>query len=155
MNIETPADFIEVQRECIAQVKFYIALAERKIGVRIPMPRVNFALTGGVAGRAYYRFSGNHEIRFNPKLLRENADDFLVQTTGHEVAHLAAHTKYGQIEPHGKDWQRCMWAFSLPANRCHNYDISERPVKRGPDKVRTDRGLIIKPQPFGRLVEFE
>jgi predicted SprT family Zn-dependent metalloprotease len=162
MEIETPAQFIELQRECIKQVKFYVELAEKKIGVRIPMPRVLFSLHGRTAGRAHWP---QNVIEFSPTLLRENADDFLLRTTGHEVAHLIAHTKHPSvIKPHGKEWARVMWAFSLPATRCHNYDTSNVPTQVGraparkinrPLEVRTDSGLTIRPAGVGRIVEFD
>lgn len=156
MIVETLEQFRELQRECVKQVKFYVGLAAKKVGVHIPMPLVNFQLSGGVAGRAYYRHNQQHEIRFNPKLLRENADTFIEQTVGHEVAHLAAFTKYSTgIKPHGPEWARTMWAFSLPATRCHSYEVSRQPVRNAPEPVRKENGLIIKPVGCGKIIEFD
>jgi predicted SprT family Zn-dependent metalloprotease len=164
MEIETPAQFIELQKECIAQVKFYVELANKKLGIAIPMPKVLFSLKGRTAGRAH---TGDNLIEFSPTLLRENADDFLVKTTGHEVAHLIARIQHRgkQIKSHGKEWMRVMWAFSLPATRCHSYDTSNVPtqigkqarntIKRTVAPVRTESGLIVRPSAIGRLVEFD
>lgn len=134
--IETPEEFNDLKRECVAVVKYWVDKAADKCGVRIPYPRVQFDIKGATAGTAQYnpRHPELSLIRFSPTLLRENANHFLESTTGHEVAHLIARAKYGNVDPHGVEWGRVMWAFSLPATRCHNYDISNVSTRVG--KVR-------------------
>jgi predicted SprT family Zn-dependent metalloprotease len=121
ITVNGPQDILELQKECLRIVKFYVDKAKEKLSVCIPYPTVRFDLKGTTAGMAY---AGKNLIRFQPLLLRENASDFLEKTTGHEVAHLVARAKFGAIDPHGKEWKRVMWAFCLPAKRCHNYDLA-------------------------------
>lgn len=109
-------------KECIEAVRFYVEELRTKAGIIIPMPIVRFDLRGTTAGKAW---SSKNILQFNPILLDQNPERFVRQTCGHEVAHLGAFVKYGpRIQPHGKEWARVMWALSLPAKRCHNYDIS-------------------------------
>ncbi|MGN5519041.1 SprT family zinc-dependent metalloprotease [Halopseudomonas sp. Lyrl_26] len=100
-------------------------LAERHFNRSFPRPQVTLDLRGQKAGVAYlYR----NLLRFNGQLYRENAEDFLRQTVPHEVAHLLAHTLYGErIRPHGKEWKGLMTGlFGLPALRCHDYQVPRR-----------------------------
>ncbi len=139
--IETPEDFADLQRECIAIVKHYCDKANEKLGIKLPYPLVKFDIKGTTAGTAQYnpRNPEKSIIRFSPVLLRENANHFLESTTGHEVAHLVARAKYGHIDPHGVEWQRVMWAFSLPATRCHNYDTSNVTTRVGKTRVQPSK----------------
>jgi SprT protein len=108
--------------ECIDQVYYYVDLLKTKCGIHLPRPRITFNLRGTTAGRAYYR---ENRVAFNPILLDENPEHFVKQTVGHEVAHLAAFVKHGgRIDPHGREWKHVMWQLSLPAKRCHSYDVS-------------------------------
>lgn len=128
-TITTPAEFLDLQRECIRQVTYYVEIARKKLGITFPTPRVLFGLQGTTAGRAYFP---DNKINFQPTLLRENADHFVQQTVGHEVGHLAAYFKYGMtIKPHGHEWASVMWHLGLPATRCHNYDVSNVATRVG------------------------
>jgi predicted SprT family Zn-dependent metalloprotease len=140
------ANFIEVKREAIARTNEAIDLINGKLNIRLPYPRVRFSINGGVAGRAH---CGRDVIEYNPTLLHENVDHFLVQTVRHEVAHLAAHKKFGgRIKPHGKEWCSCCWYLGIPAIRCHNYELDNVPTRAlrqmhaSPIK-RTESGIVI------------
>jgi SprT protein len=157
MQIETPQQFDEVRRECIARVKFYVDLAHKKIGVQIPYPRVEFSLKGTTAGTANY---AKNLIRFSPTLLRENVEEFLHSTTGHEVAHLIAMHQEPACEPHGMIWGAVMHAFSLPATRCHRYDVKNVPSKVGKRSlgrptVIVTAGAVVRPMGYGKVIEFD
>lgn len=78
-------------------------------------------LKGETAGQALI---SKYQLRFNPILLQENRQHFLLHTVAHEVAHLLAHDIYGPgIRAHGREWQSIMTGvFQLPADRCHRYD---------------------------------
>lgn len=90
------------------------------------MPTVSFDLRGKTAGQAYLN---NNHVRLNAVLLTENAEEFIEQTIGHEVAHLATHCKYGpNVDGHGPEWRGMMVAFGLEPNRCHSYDVSNSAV---------------------------
>jgi SprT protein len=92
----------------------------------MPMPTVSFDLRGKKGGQAF--LTKNH-IRLNSVLLAENAEKFIEQTVGHEVAHLATHAKHGRgISPHGDEWQAMMRAFGLEPLRCHRYDTTNSAV---------------------------
>ncbi len=100
-------------------------LAEQHFSRHFPRPDIELDLRGQRAGVAYLN---QNLLRFNGQLYRDNADDFLLQTVPHEVAHLIAHQVYGaRIRPHGREWQAVMTQlFQLPANRCHNYAVAKR-----------------------------
>lgn len=149
-EISTPAEFLELKRECIAQVKFYVDLANNKLGLHMEYPRVEFSLRGTTAGRAWY---GKNLIQFSPILLLENPDTFIRQTAGHEVGHLMAHARHRgqQIDPHGREWRNVMWTMGLPATRCHNYDTSNVPTKT--TTIRRTSGAL--PFSNGRTTDFD
>lgn len=159
-EINSPAEFAELMKECVAQVKYYVDKIKDKTGIVIPYPKVTFALKGTTAGVAY---CGRNLISFSPTLLRENADTFLQQATGHEVAHLATYAKYGRVRPHGDEWGRIMWCLGLPASRCHNYDTSnvpalvgrvKRPSSQPPQIIKVNH-MQIRPTGIGNVVEFD
>lgn len=157
--IETPAQFADLQKECIERVRFFVKKANEKCGIHLPMPRVIFSIKGTTAGRAH---TGKNLIEFNPILLRDNIEDFLNRTPGHEVGHLAADLKYGHaIKPHGHEWQKVMWMLGLPATRCHNYDTSNvgkrggLPVRRPTSHTLKTKDGIIRHVGIGKILEFE
>jgi len=162
-QIETPEEFEALKRECAAVVKHYIDKAREKCGINLPYPPIRFDIKGTTAGQAVInlRDISKTYLRFSPVLLRENANHFLEQTTGHEVAHYVSYAKHGRIDPHGVEWQRIMWAFSLPANRCHNYDVSNVSTQLGKRKnakslhtVKTEQG-IVKFAAGAKIIEFD
>lgn len=161
-ELETPiANFVEIQRECIRRVEQSVETINRKLGIRLAMPKILFSIKGTTAGRAYWLPNGDNKITFNPSLLRTNVEDFLNRTPAHEVAHLAAYERFGtKIRAHGHEWGKCCWCLGIPATRCHNYDTDEVPTRAmrmrsmaaGPK--RTDDG-IIRVTSTGRVTEFE
>lgn len=94
--------------------------------------RIDFSLRGNRAGTAQYSRSGNHELRFNRKILMENSDEFIEDTVPHEFAHLITYALYGtdrdykghrKVKPHGTQWQRVMRLLGYKPTRCHNFDV--------------------------------
>lgn len=84
-------------------------------------PDVEFDLTGRVAGKAYY---SSHQIKLNLQLLIQNKENFIIDTPGHEAAHLIARQVYGwHIRSHGKEWAKVMSLIKQPAIRCHNFEV--------------------------------
>lgn len=141
-------------QRCIDKTHEYVDLANEKFNLRVPYPDVRFDVTGGNAGLA-----GLNYVRFNPAMLVRQPEEFLYNTPGHEVAHIVArHLNWGKpIDPHGVEWKRVMWAFSLPATRCHNYDVAGQRPKYKPKQYRTSDG-VSKPVPFGsggREIDFD
>jgi SprT protein len=157
MEITTPSEFLALQKECICQVRYYVDLANRKLGLNLPYPQVRFNLRGTTAGKAW---CGKNLIEFSPTLLRENAEDFLLSTTGHEVGHLVAHCRHHHsIEPHGKEWRNVMWTMGLPATRCHNYDTSNVPSQMGKGRNKIIRAATplgqVTTTKFGRVISLD
>jgi len=157
--IETPAQFADLQKECIEQVRFYIAKANDKLSIHLPMPKIVFSIKGTTAGRAWI---GRNVIEFNPILLRDNVEDFLHRTPGHEVGHLAAHARFGDdIKAHGHEWQKVMWMLGLPATRCHNYDMTnvvgpgQVPRRRPTNNVIKTQDGIVRTVGVAKIIDFE
>lgn len=158
---DVTANFIELKRECIRRVERSVETINRKLDIKMDMPQVLFSINGTTAGRAYWLPSGRNKITFNPSLLRTNVDEFLDRTPAHEVAHLAAYTKFGtDIRAHGHEWGKCCWCLGIPAIRCHNYDVGEVPTRAMAMRTkslapqRTEHG-IVRATAFGTVTEFE
>lgn len=107
---------------------------QRWPGETFRKPRVRFDKRGTTAGTAN---GSKWELNFNETLLNENVDHFVKQTVAHEVAHLIDHQVYDSHAPrydrlgrrkkrsvHGRTWKMVMMALGVPADRCHNYDVS-------------------------------
>lgn len=101
----------------------YVQKARTRYAKDFQMPVTKFDLRGTTGGKADYR---NNYILVNQTLCAENFEHYVKQTIGHEVAHLIAHALHQgrRIKPHGYEWQSVMHAFGLPADRCHQYDVS-------------------------------
>lgn len=118
----------------INRVKECFAIAEQHFNTTFRHPRIRFDKRGTTAGTA----NGVYwELNFNETLLNENVEHFVYQTVAHEVAHLIDHHVYDSHaprfdrmgrrkkgSPHGPNWKRCMGVLGVPADRCHNYDVS-------------------------------
>lgn len=105
-----------------------LALAENHWGREFPFPQVRFDLRGLCAGQALQR---DNCIRINLTLFRENVEQYLRQTVGHELAHLVCWHVHGhRVRPHGAEWRQVMHVFGLPAQRCHTYDTARSRGRR-------------------------
>ncbi|WP_346796222.1 SprT-like domain-containing protein [Halomonas sp. Bachu 37] len=94
----------------------------REVHPQLPRPGVWFDLRGGSAGQAHL---GRGGLRFNPSLLEENRDAFMVEVVPHEMAHwLVFHLQDGtRLKPHGREWQTVMRElFGLAAQVTHRFD---------------------------------
>ena len=124
----------------INRVKECFAIAEARFNTTFRMPNIRFDKRGTTAGTAN---GGKWELNFNMVLLNENVEHFVKQTVAHEVAHLIDHQVfdmnaprfdiYGRRKkraPHGANWKRCMFVLGVPADRCHNMDVSNAKVTR-------------------------
>ncbi|PJG84377.1 SprT family zinc-dependent metalloprotease [Conservatibacter flavescens] len=109
---------LQVQRK----LKTCLDLAERHFNRSFPMPVVSYDVRGVKAGVAYLQ---KNCIKFNRTLLLENPEAFINQVVPHEVAHLIVYQIFGQVKPHGKEWQFVMVSlFQIPADTCHQFDVS-------------------------------
>jgi SprT protein len=157
MLIETPEQFVQLQKLVLERVKFYTNLANTKLKINMSIPKVRFNLKGTTAGYAVWR---KHELMLHNVFLKENPEDYLVNTVGHEVAHLAARTKFGgAIKPHGSEWTNTMWMMGLPATRCHNYELGNTTnrmvsLRKGSREHHTEHG-IVRATNIGKIIEFD
>jgi SprT protein len=81
-------------------------------------------LKGTCGGKAEYI---TNKVMINFALYKENKNDYLWQTVGHEVAHLAAFQAFGLARvvgnPHGAEWATVMRNIGLQPLRCHSMDV--------------------------------
>lgn len=99
------------------------------------LPPIAFDLTGECAGQVQYQRTRQRitpiRIRFNLAIARRNWVTFADQTVPHELAHAVALILHGRDGiGHGPAWKRIMHAFGKPATRCHQFDMTEVPVRR-------------------------
>lgn len=86
-------------------------------------PAYLFNQRGKSAGTAHLQ---RNIIKFNPILFVQNRETFIKQVVAHEVAHLIVYQHYGQVRPHGKEWQYVMHrVFNRPAQTTHALDIKD------------------------------
>jgi len=130
----------------IEKIKECFAIAQRRWpGETFRFPTVRFDKRGTTAGTA----NGiKWELNFNMILLNENVEHFIAQTVPHEVAHLIDHQIYDSHAPrydhigrrkkrsvHGRTWKMIMTILGVPADRCHNMDVSNaRAARRKTEK---------------------
>lgn len=127
--IETPEDMRLLMHECVELTHNWVDRCNRAFGIHLPEFRVEFGLKGTTAGKA---FINKGLIKYNPTLLRENPEQFLAQTVGHEVIHHAAYAVHGMgISGHGQEWKIMMRKMGLLDRVCHSYDTSNVPTKVG------------------------
>ncbi len=110
------------------------ALLERAgqlLGVEVPRVEIRFDLKGLAAGQVRLPQAAPPVIRYNPKLLENNAEAFLQQTVPHEVAHVMVARRYRQkVRPHGPQWQSLMRRLGAEPKRCHDFDTSRSQGRR-------------------------
>lgn len=102
-----------------------VKVSELGESVYLEIPEIKFNLKGSTAGICQMVLT-KCTLRFNPKLYRENTEDFLRYTIPHEVAHYVTALLHGRVKPHGKEWKNIMNLFGIENPlRCHSYDISD------------------------------
>lgn len=112
------------------KVQSTIYTLQEKLGdpynITIKAPTVTYDLKGTTAGMAVFdRLTKTGNIRINNALLyTDHYEDMIQDTVPHEVAHIVARQVYGNIKPHGKEWQYVMALLGLSATRCHDYDVT-------------------------------
>jgi len=86
-------------------------------------PTYLFNQRGRSAGTAHLQ---DNLIKFNAILFVQNRDVFIQQVVAHEVAHLIVYQQYGNVRPHGKEWQHVMQiVFKRPAQTTHSLDTND------------------------------
>ena len=116
--------------ELDARVRGFVALADASFATNLPVPSWDARLRGALAGKAHLQ---RWHLQFNATLLRGNQEHFLLQTVGHEVAHLVVWALYRtRVRPHGGEWKTVMRAFGLETRATHDYDVSMLRRSRSP-----------------------
>ena len=119
---------------------------------------VRYDVKNHVGGWAITGGPDDWTIRLNPVLCFENVEHFIVQTVGHEAAHLITGVVFGRtkqvedpktgklvtkkIRGHGAEWRSVMVKLGLKPDRCHTYDCSSIEIKK---KARAKRGAPLTP----------
>jgi SprT protein len=116
--------------ELDARVLGFIALANTSFATNLRVPSWDARARGALAGKAHLQ---RWHLQFNASLLRANQEHFLLQTVGHEVAHLVvwARTRM-RVKPHGAEWKAVMRVFGLETRATHDYDVSMLRRARSP-----------------------
>lgn len=113
----------ELKRRVYLKMRECMDIIFQKYGIMLPIFDVEYTLTSGVAGKAFYT---QDLIKLNPILLAQNPDAFIARTVPHEYAHMAAYVIYGREGTgHGDRWIEVMQALGVKdISRCHTYDTS-------------------------------
>jgi len=123
---DTISDLLKV--EVTQSIKRFLLMAEKNYGKIYSMPSVSYDLNSTVGGTANYSL---WHIQVNPRMFVKNKDHYLINTIGHEVAHLITSDNHGDhIKDHGKEWKDTMAIFGLEPKRCHSYQTYSKPRKR-------------------------
>ncbi|GAA5194057.1 SprT family zinc-dependent metalloprotease [Ferrimonas gelatinilytica] len=128
------------QPALLARIEQCYRLAESRLARPFARPEVLLTLRGQSAGVAHPL---QNRLRFNPVLLSENPEPFLTEVVPHEIAHLLAHTLYGRVRPHGREWQALMTnVFEQPARTRHAFDVSSVAPKTFPYRCLCQRHAL-------------
>lgn len=99
-------------------------------GYTFPEFGVRFDLKGSCAGRACYK-NGEHYVRFNLEIAKDNLNTFVKRTVNHELAHVLQHRFSLGSKPHGKEWKHfCKVLTGSEMPRCHSYEVSHLTRRR-------------------------
>ena len=125
MMFLTPEQKIQIQESVD---RFYAkAVKLLKADPNAKQIKVTYNVRGRVGGKASIQ---KRAVLVNEQLAYENFDDYLINTIGHEVAHIVAYQLCGlRIKPHGYEWKGVMRILGLDPVRCHNYNTARS--KRG------------------------
>lgn len=152
MIISTPKELIEAKFKCIERTNECVDFLSFECGIKIPYPKIEFALKNGTGGQALL---GGNIIQLNTTLLRENPDEYFDVVIPHEVCHLGAFKGWPKGKPHGREWASLMRVFGLPPAVCHNMDTSMVPSnfgrKKNPNAVVNTKVKYIG---IGKVINF-
>ena len=113
----------ELKARVNARIEQCRALAQAAYPTRtIPTPEIRYDINSArIGGQAHT----DRYIRLNPVFLNSQTDHYLIQTVGHEFAHIATYAVHGRVQAHGFQWKTMMSVLGIPADRCHSYEVPE------------------------------
>lgn len=115
------------KEEILIEVENAFIIAEKYYNRTFPRPNVIFKRNGTCAGYA----SRDCKILMYQLDLAEHHKTAFIQTIKHEVAHNIQFHLYPRSKGHGYEWKFIMTrVMRIPANRCHNYDVSVTKTKK-------------------------
>jgi len=118
----------QYQKDIIAMNKFYLTKWNKATNDDLPLPAIEFNLTGFAAGQFVYQTLHNiivsSKLRYNKYIYHtNNHGHFLTNTVPHEIAHYIAITVYGIKEGKGHNncWKTVMSLLGAEAKKYHEY----------------------------------
>lgn len=119
--VSTPMDVDILKAACEDRIRKVHAICSEHFNMQFRQPIIEYDLTGRIAGRASIM---ENKIKLNLQLLIENEEKFIIDTPGHEAAHLITRQAFGwYVRSHGPEWARVMGIINQPAIRCHNFEV--------------------------------
>lgn len=115
----------ELRQICERKMIQTVEILNRKLGMNMPVPALQYKQIGRTAGLAY---CSKGLVVLNPDFFIDHADDMIHNTIPHEVCHIAAYYYYTtlrriKIKGHGPEWKSLMRMVGLSPDRCHNYSM--------------------------------
>lgn len=112
---------INLHNQVIACLRKYLAQANQLLNMQFTEPKIIYKPKGSVAGSAFLM---RWEIQLNPTMLADNEQVFIEEVVPHELAHLIVFKKFGNVKPHGKEWQYVMSNIlgKMPKTT-HNFNV--------------------------------
>ncbi|MCX8575030.1 MULTISPECIES: SprT family zinc-dependent metalloprotease [unclassified Gilliamella] len=112
---------INLHNQVIACLRKYLAQANQLLNMQFTEPKIIYKPKGSVAGSAFLM---RWEIQLNSTMLADNGQVFIEEVVPHELAHLIVFKKFGNVKPHGKEWQYVMSNIlgKMPKTT-HNFDV--------------------------------
>lgn len=110
---------IRLQNQVLSCLRQYLSLANRFFHTEFFEPKIEYKNKGSIAGSALLN---KWQIQLNRSMLIENQLLFINEVIPHELAHLITFKQYGQVKPHGPEWQYVMMTvFNCQPKRTHRF----------------------------------
>lgn len=113
--------FEQLHEEVIRKVNYFVGIYEKCFSTKIPPIEISYGLTGAsIAGLAYTQLN---IIKLHKEFLLKYQDEYIIDTVGHEVAHILTYHHFGKdVKDHGKEWKYIMMLLGLTPTRTHQYE---------------------------------